>query len=230
QTVSWVVMQRSDVLLLGILVGTSAAGLYSPILRVLDAFVLIQNVLGSYYVPAASRLLANAPTMLGDAYLFFTKWTFVLLAPFIAVVTLSPSYIMHLLFGAQYADVAPIVWILLIGYTIQILTGPNGMTLVAGGKTRAIALRSIPALIMNLALNFALIPILGARGAAISTATAYVALNLANSVLVWRFYRISAARWDFALLVLATAGTGGLAYAIARQLASQGPSLVVAGV
>ena len=47
QAISWVIMQRSDVLLLGLLVGTSAAGLYSPVLRVVDGLVLIQGVMTS---------------------------------------------------------------------------------------------------------------------------------------------------------------------------------------
>src|SRR5439155_20303539 len=55
---SWTILQRSDVILLGLIRGAAAVGTYNPVLRVADLGALALAVLGSYYVPIASGMVS----------------------------------------------------------------------------------------------------------------------------------------------------------------------------
>ena len=76
------------------------------------------------------------------------------------------------LFGDGYDAAAAIVPVLCLGIVLACALGPGEDILTMMGAERLCALGFFIALVVNLALNFALIPLLGMMGAAIATATA----------------------------------------------------------
>ena len=82
------------------------------------------------------------------------------------------------LFGERYGGSAAYLSVLSVAYYFNAALGFNGLTLKVFGKVRFIVVISVIAAIVNLALNFALVPEYGALGAAIATASTLVAHNL----------------------------------------------------
>ncbi len=186
-SLAWVAMQRSDVILLGAIRGPAAVGFYSPVLRVVDLSAIALGVLGSYYLPVTARMVETGDwERLRAMYLTVARWGIVLIGPFLGMLIALPGPVLGLLFGDSYRGAAGIARVLAAGYLVNVLTGPNGLTLVALGKTRQIAIRSVVTLTLNLAANAFLIPRYGPLGAAAGTAIAYALLNIANSFLIRR--------------------------------------------
>ena len=76
------------------------------------------------------------------------------------------------MFGEDFAVAAPIVVLLSLGILVSCAFGPGEDVLNMLGEERICSLGFLLALMVNLALNFALIPFLGLAGAAIATFSA----------------------------------------------------------
>ncbi|MGK2923275.1 MAG: oligosaccharide flippase family protein [Methyloceanibacter sp.] len=75
-------------------------------------------------------------------------------------------------FGPEYAQAAPIVALLCLGIVVSCAFGPGEDVLNMLGQERVCSLAFLSALAVNIALNFALIPLLGLTGAALATVSA----------------------------------------------------------
>ena len=105
------------------------------------------------------------------AYVRITKWITTLTLPAIMIVFLFPVQVLDLLYGG-YSDSWIILVILAVGHTIRIFIGPAGQTMLSMGKVRVLMYMAGIGAITNITLNLALIPVHGATGSAVATATA----------------------------------------------------------
>jgi O-antigen/teichoic acid export membrane protein len=203
-SISWVALQRSDVIMLGFMRGTRAVGLYSPVLYAVDLCTVIMSVMATYYLPLASGLVGKGDLpALRSLYSTVTKWGVVLAVPLLSALIVAPGPLLRAVFGPLYGttEASLIARILAVGYAVTVATGQNAYSLVALGKSRAIGVRSVIALVGNLAINAVLIPLFGPVGAAIGTSTVYVGLNVANSYLIWKIAHLHPLRRDFVCVV-----------------------------
>ncbi|WP_306059963.1 polysaccharide biosynthesis C-terminal domain-containing protein [Natronococcus wangiae] len=77
------------------------------------------------------------------------------------------------------------------GFYLHTLIGPNSKLLLAIGETRAMMKASIQSAILNITLNYLLIPQYSIMGAALATAGSYVVLNIIYVYYIWRSIRMS---------------------------------------
>ncbi len=69
------VLQTSDVILLNVIRGAHAVGLYAPVLQTVDLVSLVLYALSTYYLPIATRIVAQGDTFrLRSLYATVTKW------------------------------------------------------------------------------------------------------------------------------------------------------------
>lgn len=78
------------------------------------------------------------------------------------------------LFGPQYVDAYPLMFVLAIGFMARAAIGPGERFLNMLGEQKICAAIVAVAFAMNLAIGFALIPRFGIMGAAISTTVAFI--------------------------------------------------------
>jgi O-antigen/teichoic acid export membrane protein len=223
--VAGTVLQRSDVVLIGVMVGVSAVGWYEPVLRVLDVAPLVIASLGFYFFPVGASLVARGDfARLQDAYVTITKWGMVLVMPLLLTMLLAPIPALQAVFGAGFEASRTVVAVLAIGYIANAVTGVNGGALVVLGATRQIVIRSVLLMTLNLVGNIVLIPSLGAFGAALATTGVTMLLNAFNSIFVWRRARLTPIRSDTVAYATAT-GLAAAVAAILAQVFSLGSSL-----
>jgi O-antigen/teichoic acid export membrane protein len=101
------------------------------------------------------------------------RWTFWASLAATVVILMAGKFLL-LLFGAQFSDGYPLMFILAIGLMARAAIGPAERLLSMVGQQRACAAVYATAFILNLVLCIVLIPRLGVPGAAISTTTALV--------------------------------------------------------
>ena len=111
---------------------------------------------------------------------------FFLALPIAAIIILFAAPLLQLLFGASYVTAAPVLRILAAGFFLQVITGPNGNTIIMMGHSRRYLVYTLFAGLVTIGLYLPLITSLGKTGAALATVAGILLLN---GVFAWRLYR-----------------------------------------
>ena len=179
-----IVYMRTDQVVLGNLMTKAVVGQYASASRLSEIWYAIPALICTSVMPRLLRHKADEP----DLYYARLQHLYSLMAGvsilLAVLVTFFGQYLVLLLFGPAYLPAAQIL-------RVHIWTGPfvflgvtSGMQLVHEDLTEISLQRSIVGAVANLALNYALIPRLGAIGSAMATlatqaATSYL-LDAAN--------------------------------------------------
>jgi O-antigen/teichoic acid export membrane protein len=181
-------------------------------------FPIILSVFNLAYSPIlAARFKTGTSNELNMLYRAGTKWGIFLSLPAFVVLFVVPEALLVTVFGTAFAGGAQVLQVLMIGQLVNVCTGASGTTLIMTGQERSLARIAWAALLFSLLVNFALIPRLGAIGAAIAASTAQVVLNggalmhIRSTLGLWPYDRTLAKG-----LVSATIAGAGLALLTSR--------------
>jgi O-antigen/teichoic acid export membrane protein len=174
-TGAFIIMSRTDVVMIGILASQREVGLFNAGLQaaVLSQFGL--SVSNSIVAPEFARLHANGEEAQLQ-YLAVSTARIVLLfgLAILAILSLFGNSLLGLMFGAEFHAAYSAMLILVIGQSVALIFGEPGFLLnMTGNQTLTLRLVSGTAL-LNIALNAILIPLAGIEGAAMSTSIALV--------------------------------------------------------
>ncbi len=183
----FVVLNTSDVVILGRTAGTAAVASYRAVLPVARLNQLVMNSFSLLFAPLMARMWTRGDRKaLGQAYWQTAAWVAVLSFPLFALTLGLAGPITTGLFGSTYADSAPYLALLGLAYYFNATLGFNGVTLKMAGRVWLVAGTAGAALVFNLAANLILIPRYGAMGAASGTAASIVLYNLLKQ---WGLHR-----------------------------------------
>lgn len=173
---------NADILILSLFVEPATIALYFAASRILQLIAFVQ-----YAATAATAQQFSALNAVDDAEALSslarstTRFTFIIsLGAVLVTYPLAPFLLS--LFGSGFGEAMPILTILMFGLLVQAFAGPGEDLLKMLGHERACAASSIVALVLNVTLNFALIPVFGAVGAAIATV---LSLSFQSLTLAW---------------------------------------------
>lgn len=220
----YTVMNTSDAVLLGHYQGATEVGA----LRVIGPLAQMNTlVLASFtilFTPAAARLFARADNDgLDETYWGTAAWIAIVTFPIFALTFSLATPLTTTLYGARYEASGQYLALLALGYFFQSAVGNNGVTLKVIGLVWYIVWINLFAAILNLALNFVLIPHYGALGAAIGTSSTLVLHNLLKQYGLRRA-GLSFFKWRYARLYLSIALAAGTLLVV--QVAAS-PSFVI---
>ncbi|MCO6452733.1 MAG: flippase [Caldilineales bacterium] len=176
-------LQRMDVLILSVVVGEAATGIYDAAFQVVKVFmVLILSFTDAMY-PAVSRLFVQARERFATATAKSIQYGMIVLLPLAAGLTvLAPDIISFLYRRPAYAASANVLAVLswaLLPYFVQIsLT----RTLLAGNRSRPAFWVTAVMVIVGAALLAAMSYLWGPTG----TAWGLTLIYLGGSILAWR--------------------------------------------
>jgi O-antigen/teichoic acid export membrane protein len=188
-------------ILLGVLAGAEDVALLRAVLPVSLTLTYVLAAFGTLFTPLAARMYARADSAgLDRLYWQTAAWTAVLSFPLFAISFAFAEPLVVLLFGASYADSANVLAVLVTGHFVTAALGPNGVLLGVHAETRYIVTTNVVAVVVNLVLSFALIPVLGALGAAIAGSVTLVLLNVLRQVGLARRTPVRAFARDYVAL------------------------------
>jgi O-antigen/teichoic acid export membrane protein len=148
--------------------GAAEAGVYSVASQVAMMLMLLPGVIATLLFP---RVAARRDET-GELACVVTRHTaFVML--FVCLAAAPMGFVLPLLYGAKFADVSVQLLILLPGVYLIGLESVLVQHFNATGLPVAVPLFWVATLVVNVALTFALVPPLGARGAALASAVSY---------------------------------------------------------
>jgi O-antigen/teichoic acid export membrane protein len=131
------------------------------------------------YLPIAAGLFGKgAVAELRRNFPILTKWICSATLPLFLVLFIFPEIVLEFLFGVVYIPASTALRILSLGFIINNFLGPNGATLLAMGKSYFIMAVTLATALLNITLNFILIPTHGIEGAAIASVAAITSINI----------------------------------------------------
>lgn len=167
---------RIDVVLLGYLLGSAAAGTYNVAYRIVFVLTFVPHYASLSLFPLASRLYLRNFEDFRSLYHRSLGILVLAAVPSSAGLWLLSSNVISLLFGSAFAESAAVLRILSWLIILAFLKSTLGAFLMASDRQLILTKSWWWAMWLNLLTNAILIPLIGAVGAAIATLVSDVTL------------------------------------------------------
>jgi O-antigen/teichoic acid export membrane protein len=158
-----------DTLLIGFLLNAAAVGLYNAAYRPLTAVLIISAIYGLGLFPVLSRAFSKNQHQFRELVLRSLRLTAICAIPVGVGGNFLAGPIIGLLFGPDYSDAAAVLQILSWSAMLVVLRCTLRQSLAASGHQRLDLGCASAATVVNVGLNFLLIPRYGIAGAALAT-------------------------------------------------------------
>lgn len=186
--ISSTILSQSDRVMINSMVNSSEAGIYSFIYNVGSILLMITASLNNAWVPwYYNNLKQGKVTTIVDME---KKYMLLVTIITLGLMFVSPEIVKIMAFSKPeyWKQIGIVPLIILAGYMSFLYTFAVNYELYIK-KTRMIAIASALTAIMNLGLNYLLIPKYGAMGATIATLIAYVVLYILHQSIVSLKYK-----------------------------------------
>lgn len=177
-------LTNADVLMVGHFMDPHDVAVYYATVKTL---ALVHFVYFAVKAGVAQRYaqFTSDPARLASFARETVTWTFWPSLAMAATILVLGKFLLSL-FGAEFVDGYPLLFVLLAGVVARAAVGPAESLLTMSGSQNACAAVFAATLSLNIALNFALIPVYGLWGAAIATGFAMTFEATALALTVWR--------------------------------------------
>jgi O-antigen/teichoic acid export membrane protein len=177
--VSYYMLLRSDVFLVGALLGTRYVGVYSVAVLFAELLWFVTNPLAQAIMPFQSERSVEDAAALTFRAARFNLLLGVLVSALFAATLWA---VIPLIYGSGFSgSFFPLV-LLLPGVTAMASARPLYNWLVRQGRPLTLSFICVAAFALNLILNVILLPLIGIAGAAIASSVAYLGLSVALQV------------------------------------------------
>jgi O-antigen/teichoic acid export membrane protein len=167
-------IQKIDIVLVAALLSPADAALYAAATRFVALGQVATTAITQVMQPRfTTLLLEGSHRNLTVVHQTATAWNVLLSWPLYLVVGCAPSAYLGL-FGTGY-DTTQARWVVVVMTAVMlvsVVTGPVDTLLVMGGRSATSMINTVVALVVDLVLCFALIPVWGITGAAIAWGSA----------------------------------------------------------
>jgi len=184
------VLQRADIVLLTMFVGTSATAVYAASEFITRVIANARYVFDSVAAPVFSEAIhLNQRDRLRDNLVMMTRWVAFAAAP-IAVTVVALRHELLSLYGPGFQEGAVALSVLALGHLVNATLGLSGWILTVSGRSRTVLFNNVVAAIANVIMGLTLIPRFGLVGTAFAALGSVTLLNLLVLVEVWRGQRV----------------------------------------
>jgi O-antigen/teichoic acid export membrane protein len=172
-SVSQILLQRADIIIVGALISPSAAAVYTAATRFVAFGKFGVQALQQVLQPQFTHLLATQQhEVLRDVFKISSAWSVLLAWPIYLAIGCAPAVYLSV-FGASFVGAGTMtVVVMMLGMLVAIYSGPVDTLLLMSGRSTTSLINSLTALAIDIGLCFLLIPRLGISGAAFAWALA----------------------------------------------------------
>lgn len=184
--------------------GDYQAGIYAGAFRLLDALTMVAYLVSVPLLPVYSKLTkqnSESGNLLKDTtrMVFSMMMVFSVMAAVLCYFMADP--LMDLLYRNNPAEYTPVFKILVFGIIPISITYVFGTLLTAAGRLRQLNILAACTLLINVAVNLLLIPLLGAVGSAWASLAAQSFMALTQLVAALRIFNLRPS-WGYILKLL----------------------------
>ncbi len=169
----------ADTIILTYFVSLSDVGIYNAVLPSALMFFFLGRAVSSIAFPMSSELWSKNDTQrLAEGVGLIHRYIFILIIPLLGITFVFARFLITVFFGAAYASGDITFQIVLVGTLFYIVAMMNNNILLGMGKPQLVSKMVFVAVLINVGLNFALIPFYGIEGAAFATSASYLYILL----------------------------------------------------
>jgi O-antigen/teichoic acid export membrane protein len=187
--VFWIVLLAFSTILLGLMTSPDEVAAFQAVQPPARLNYLAMAIFSILFMPTVARLYARGRLEeLREAYMATTLWIVILTFPVLALTTVFAPVFVPAFFGESYESSTAILVLMAAGYYLHTSSGPNSATMKVFRQLRYSVAIDLGALTGGVVLNLILIPIDGARGAALAFLLALIGRN---APYLWALRRVA---------------------------------------
>ena len=164
-----IIYYRIDTVMLSMMVGDAAVGIYSAGYRISETFMIIPSILMTSIFPLMSKYRGNSEQLLVFSYEKSIKYLFSLALPMAVGTTILSDKIMLTIYGDGFRGSATVLQILIWATAIVFINSATGTFFVSINKEKVTMFYTGVGVVINVLLNSILIPKYSYSGASIAT-------------------------------------------------------------
>lgn len=176
-SITIIVINAADSLILGYFKDAATVGIYNVAVPTAKLILIFPTALLGLYLPMIAAVKDNKEEF-EKVYYTTTKWVFFITTLSLAWLILYGKELITVFFTESYSTAYLSLVILSIGYLINSCIYTSRDILLLFDKTKVIFYATVLSCILNIVLNFLLIPSLSMTGAALATAISLTLLSL----------------------------------------------------
>ncbi len=180
------IMGWTDTLMLGYYNDKVDVGVYNVVIRIARIAIIAITSINLVLAPKISELYGNS--QLDEMKQLITKSTkliFIITVPLVIVIMVANKLVLSI-FGEEFLIGGTALIIVMMSQLFNAISGSSGQVMNMTGNHKKLRNFTIYSGILNISLNFLLIPLYGIIGAAIATASSIIVLNLSSAIFVKR--------------------------------------------
>jgi len=181
--VIWLLILKVDQFIVRGFAGDYALGLYAVAAGLAESFRNLPSLVGTVVFPYVVEMKESERKPFLSRVAAQTLWIALVIA---VVIAAAAGPLVTTLYGEEYAGAATSAALLFIAIALLSTGDLLGYHFIAAGRPTVITAVSAMSLVLNVALNFALIPYWGIAGAAAASVAAYGGVSLAVAWLLRR--------------------------------------------
>ncbi len=179
------VLFQASPIMLGIMVGPAAVGLYSAAYKIAYLIIFIPLAVTYVVAPMVARLHANGEKEKLQKLLTSSTRIAFISGLLVAMAFALGGYFLLSLFGEEFTAARNTLLILLIGNLLYIALGLSTTVLNMTGHQNMVAVIYGVSSVVNIVLNFILIPLFGYFGAAVASSISLFLCQLTLMIYTW---------------------------------------------
>lgn len=173
------IIYKLDIIMLNIFHGDYITGLYEIPLSLIRNFEIFILVIASSFIPKMTQMYSkNAFQKFERLQLKLTQYVILVASLIIITVLISREFLFEKIFNINYHEISSVVPLLLISVFFMCIIGANSAILISQKKEKSNLALILIASLINIILNYKLIPSLSMMGAGISTNITFLSLFL----------------------------------------------------
>ncbi|MCK5177635.1 MAG: flippase, partial [Candidatus Aenigmarchaeota archaeon] len=181
----------TDTMMLGYFTDNSITGIYNAALPTANLLSITMIAFSSLFFPLfIEKYSKKQYKEMNLLFKLIVKWIYLSMLPIFYILMFFPEAILIFFFGPQYAQGSIALRILAVGYFIYCITGPTHEVLMTLKKQNLILTIMFSGSMINLILNYLLIPVYGISGAATATSFSLIYINLLSIYYVRKYLKI----------------------------------------
>jgi len=188
--VIWIIYYRIDVVMLSMMQGDAPVGIYSAAYKLSEPLSLIPSALMVSLFPIMSASFKTSEERLIKSYKLAIRYLLIIMLPIAVGTTIIADKIIFLIYRAEFVGSATalqiLIWALVFTSASSVLTN----LLVSIGKQKLYTASMAICAVVNVTLNFILIPTLSYNGAAIATVATNIVFFLSNFFFVSKHLQV----------------------------------------
>ena len=176
----------TDTIFIGIYRSSSDVGIYNAAYLIASSLMILWVSFGEVFYPIISELYARrAKASISRIFEVASRWIFILALPIFVFILIFPTQTLSLVFGKSFLEANLPLLILAVGYFFITISGLTDQGLRTFKRTKFIGISTFASFLMNILLNFLLVPSYGMAGAAIATSMTIITFSIIR-IIVFR--------------------------------------------